>query len=153
MQELINKKQEFRQHMKEKIQDVGVSVFNKDHNNFLDILLEFHEFVERLSKHRPSQQDWSKVEKMLVALSGYALEHFKNEEELMLRFKYPELIVHKKEHDDFLRKFTSYKCNLLEKRDILCVVDLKYFMIDWFFHHVGRVDVQYRPFFVKCGVK
>ncbi|MEO5333729.1 MAG: hemerythrin family protein [Magnetococcus sp. YQC-5] len=153
MPESDNKVKAFISQMQGKLKDVGVSAFNKDHKKFLGLLVEFHELVERLTKQRPSKEDWIRIENFLIHLAEYASKHFAAEESLMCKYKYHESVDHKKEHDEFLKKYKFYSSTLLERRDILYVVDLKYFMLDWFFHHVGHVDVKYKPFFAQLGIQ
>lgn len=84
-------------------------------------------------------------------LGGYAREHFESEEVLMKKYFYPKLDSHKKEHDDFLEKFKNLCHDLVDGGDILCVADMKYFLLEWFLHHVNHVDVGYGVHFRKCG--
>lgn len=139
--------QPFRLKMAGNLKDVGVFAFNEDHRKFLDYLLNFHELVERLSKGRPTKKDWQDIVGMLHLLANYAQKHFMSEETWMREHNYPELAVHRQEHDDFLKTFAKHQSALIEDREIFRVVDLKFFMLDWFYNHINRVDVRYKPFF------
>ena len=44
---------------------------------------------------------------MIEELKDYTVYHFNTEEELFIKYKYPEYDEHKKEHDDFIEYIES----------------------------------------------
>ncbi len=49
---------------------------------------------------------------MMEYLAGYVAEHFRDEEDLMMRIDYPVLADHIKEHRKFEMKFSKMKREL-----------------------------------------
>lgn len=135
-----------RERLRHALQDVGVPRFNQEHQLMLGYLLSFHELVERLSHGKPTPADWREVESLLDQIGRYVQVHFQEEEAWMQQVGYPELPVHKKEHDHFLSQFTGF-CQRLAERDIYTTVNMKFFLLDWFFHHINRTDVRYKDYY------
>lgn len=142
----------FRKKLQKNLHDVGVRRFNDDHRRLLANILDFHEIVEELLGRKDKDSDWKKVKGVLAFLESYTVEHFKDEEKLMERNFFPGFKEHKHEHEKLLEKFSRYKRALLQERDILTSVDLKFFLLDWFFNHTGQVDLQYKDFFQEKNI-
>ncbi|MBF0138595.1 MAG: hemerythrin family protein [Magnetococcus sp. DMHC-1] len=149
----MSEAEQFRKRMSGKLPDVGVLRLNRDHKKFLEHLIKFHELVERLSRKSPTENEWIDVKSEINFLGGYASAHFKDEEELMLMHGFPGTVEHTKEHNDFLKRFGEYQNRLISDHDIIYVVDLKFFLLEWFYHHVNLVDVKYGVFFKSIGIK
>ncbi len=48
------------------------------------------------------------IDKILNELASYADYHFSTEEKLMNKYGYPELSIHKKEHESFKKKVKEF---------------------------------------------
>ncbi|MBF0416316.1 MAG: hemerythrin family protein [Magnetococcales bacterium] len=139
-------------HILDHLEDVYVPVLNKQHQELHRCLLDFNDLVDYLSKKRPTPEEWKKIKETMDFLGNYAKEHFASEELLMKKHSFPKLAEHKKEHDDFVKKYGELYHYLFDHGDILCVVDAKFFLLHWFSHHVNHIDVEYRDHFRKCGL-
>lgn len=78
----------------------------------------------------------------------YAQTHFYTEEKYMREISYPELVLHKKEHDSFvdsvihvLREFEDGKAE---------PVALARFLKHWLLTHIAESDQKYSPYLVNC---
>ncbi|MBF0178657.1 MAG: hemerythrin family protein [Magnetococcales bacterium] len=138
---------QFRERLHNQLPDVGVTDFNKDHQQFLDHLIKFHELVEKDSKKIPLAKDWKLIEETVNFLNRYAKNHFDAEEKLMVKYSFVKLDSHAQEHRECIVRIDDLKNNLIIKKEILYIVDLKFYMLEWLFHHIKNVDMEYKPFF------
>ena len=123
---------------------VNVAEIDRQHQK-MAVLLDV--LFEAIEAGRP-QSVLSGIVKELVAYAGY---HFETEETLMERYKYPEVEVHKKEHDGFRRKVAAFQTDLSERKETL-PGDLIKFMTHWLSDHIVGTDKKYGPFLNACGV-
>jgi hemerythrin len=107
----------------------GIKRIDVDHRMLVDIVNALHD--ERAPE---------KLQPILGALSSYAEEHFRREEDLMESSSFPEMLAHIREH----RKF-SHLVGTLERawRTDAGSVDIKRtlrFLNTWLFQHIGVAD-------------
>lgn len=84
------------------------------------------------------------VESMVDELIKYAEFHFISEENIMVEMKYPDIVPHKKEHDDLLAKL----------RDRIFSRDYEFINLDylidyikvWFSEHTEKFDKKLMQF-------
>lgn len=88
--------------------------------------------------------DKKALKEALDSLINYFDKHFAFEEELMEKYEYPEINIHKEEHknfretiDKFLQKNPDEEINFLEV--------LK-FLRNWWLNHILTMDKKYGPF-------
>lgn len=86
------------------------------------------------------------VEVALDELLKYASYHFRDEENLMATFMYPELAAHQKEHANFAEKMTDFKSRFDKGDDIS--KELLTFMQKWLVNHIMTRDKDAMKFCV-----
>lgn len=91
--------------------------------------------------------NWNRVEfaRILNDMTDYALSHFKKEEVYMQEFGFPDFAEHKKEHEAYLYKISTYNFNLLgihapEPQEVLD------FLEAWWQSHVMQSDKLYEQY-------
>ncbi|MFH0821517.1 MAG: bacteriohemerythrin [Pseudomonadota bacterium] len=84
-----------------------------------------------------------KIQGALNFLADYTVEHFKAEEELMVRHGYPKYEFHKKVHDGFVQEVGSfvvrYKGEDVSSDLVVSVVNK---LGDWVRNHVMEMDQE-----------
>jgi hemerythrin len=80
-------------------------LLEKDHQQLIDLL-------EALDKCVSKGQSKNQAYKYLDDFVTLAEEHFKNEEEIMETYKYPEIVDHKNEHTSLLEQLYSLRSKL-----------------------------------------
>jgi len=83
----------------------------------------------------------------------YVIEHFAAEEELMSDYGYPAVEVHRRVHEDFRKRYMSYREQILRsgvEKDTMR--KLLFFMRDWFFRQITTHDMKMAEF-LKSKVK
>ena len=139
-------KKQYRAHLQKRLPDVGVTTLNQQHKELLDKIVLFHELVEELGYRKPKANDWQQIDKTLKFLSNYSLSHFKAEEELMHRHRYPAVEAHKVEHTHFIEKIEHFTSKLQKDQEIHFAVDLVFYLVEWFLLHTSRSDINYRKY-------
>ncbi len=90
------------------------------------------------------------VDRLLRFLGGYVLDHFKAEEDSMIKYKYPDFDFHKEQHAKFLKELSILK-RLYEKEGgtPLLVMAILYRGVDWLKNHILTVDKEMAAFLKK----
>ncbi len=82
-----------------------------------------------------------------LELINYTADHFSLEENLFVRFSYPKLLPHKRQHHSFIEliksKLSHEKLDKNERREII------EFLWSWLAEHIQKEDSDYRHFLVN----
>lgn len=124
---------------------VGIKQIDEQHKSLISSVNLLHEAM-RQGKGKDV------IEDILDFLTNYTIEHFTTEEVLMTNFKYPNLPNHKKEHDDLVKKVKDFIGKIKEGK-IVVSSEILQFLSDWLNHHILKVDMNYKQFFIEKGVK
>lgn len=89
-------------------------------------------------------EDSEAVGEVIWNLITYVTEHFSDEERLMLSCNYPDLALHRAEHDQFVSRLREIQVNFIEGQEMGgTVLD---FMVDWLVCHIKGTDQGYSRF-------
>jgi hemerythrin len=89
--------------------------------------------------------------KVLDELANYTVMHFSNEEKLFGLHKYPGILKHKKQHEDFVAKVIAFKESYINGNARISL-ELMSFLKDWLISHISKSDKEYAAYFVSKGV-
>ena len=79
------------------------------------------------------------------SLVHYANIHFHDEEELLLKSKYPHFLEHKKEHRDFMEKLEAIELEFeLDNRYVS--FDMLIFLSEWLTNHILIKDKDFSSY-------
>ncbi len=107
----------------------GIKRIDVDHQMLVDIFNALHD-----------EKDAEKLLPILGALSSYADEHFKREEDLMENSAYPSMLAHIREHRKFAHLVgTLERAWKTDPRQMDIGRTLR-FLNTWLFQHIGVVD-------------
>lgn len=82
-----------------------------------------------------------KLMEIFKFLSDYTKVHFRDEENLMLKYKYPGYEAQKKEHTKFISDLNNYERELSENKSTLVLkIKTNQMLVDWLVNHIGKVD-------------
>lgn len=82
-----------------------------------------------------------KLMEIFKFLSDYTKVHFRDEENLMLKYKYPGYDAQKKEHTKFISDLSNYEKELTESKSTLVLkIKTNQMLVDWLVNHIGKVD-------------
>ena len=83
------------------------------------------------------------VQDTLDFLGAYVIEHFKAEEDLMIKWKYPNYESHKNEHAKFLEDFTSFRHDFNTMGSTVSfTLSLVEHMVNWIVTHIKQSDKE-----------
>ncbi len=88
---------------------------------------------------------------ILAKLTEYTQTHFQDEEKLMQQFNFPDLEVHQRTHQYFVKKVRQYVQDFRNNQEFL-TDDLLCFLRDWLINHIMETDKIYATFLNKKGV-
>jgi len=93
----------------------------------------------------------NKVSKYLSDFVALAEEHFKNEEEIMETYEYPEILNHKKEHANLLEQLFILK-NKLDNGQTPFGKDYMQLLRNWLEEHLLGTDNMLEEFLYQVNV-
>ena len=113
--------------------EVGNVEIDSEHKVFVRIIQKIENATEMRKNH-------SYVERLIYELLKYADFHFYSEETVMMEMNYPDIAMHKKEHQKLLLKLRDM-VSIVEHEDYSRpMIDLIQFLTDWFVNHTTTVD-------------
>ncbi len=101
-----------------------------------------------------TKEDNSILMLALEQLEYYTEVHFKHEEELQEKIKYPDYFNHKKKHKDLVHQLKNFKKKLSELRINSDhynekVTNFEDFLKKWLIDHVIQEDLLMKPYILK----
>ncbi|MDD4641772.1 MAG: bacteriohemerythrin [Bacteroidales bacterium] len=117
---------------------IGNDNIDLDHRR---LLLTFNKLVDLINTDK-DREDFAGI---LNEMTDYAFSHFKKEEDYMQEFGFPDFAGHKKEHEAYIYKVSTYSLNLLgihapEPQEVLA------FLEKWWQNHILQSDKIYEQY-------
>jgi hemerythrin len=125
---------------------VQIKEFDKQHQGLIEILNTLYE-----NRDGSFSQKREVVGVAIIQLQQYAYQHFTAEEELLLRFNYPEYTKHKAEHQFFIETINELIQIYRSGSQTLSSKTIN-FLTDWLSTHILITDKQYSPFLNDHGI-
>ena len=95
---------------------------------------------------------YDEIMDILNELTQYTVYHFKYEEDLFLRYTYPDYETHKIEHDFFVKKVGKLLSRDLDKGQYGVIIEIVNFVADWVSGHILKSDHAYKSYLNAKGV-
>ena len=124
---------------------VKISRFDSEHKRLITLINKLHDAMSRGEGHKV-------MEPILAELANYTVTHFKNEEEAMQKYNFPNFPAHKKAHEAFVKKVTDTKSQY-EKGSIALTIPVFGFLTSWLENHIMKMDAEYSEFLLQAGMK
>lgn len=124
----------------------SVNIKEMDHQH-LRLVEMINELYRALLSNNPDEF----LGEMLHRLVEYAAVHFQKEEELLEKYRFPELDSHKKEHEAFVEKIIDYH-KQFKAGTLTLSVEIVNFLKSWLKDHIIGIDKKYGPFLNEKGV-
>ena len=88
-----------------------------------------------------SQKDTEEVLRLFWFLEAYAVTHFRDEEKVMQQIFFPDYIVHKKKHQEFIDRIDDLKERLKTEGLTQSIVsNMTAFITAWLIEHISTMD-------------
>lgn len=149
---LATKPTESRESPRCLLSDVGPAKLNQQHLRLASYAVEFQQLVEELAEREPTRDDWKHIDALYSRISRFVAEHFRDEEELMVRYQYPDYTAHKRLHDKFVEEMAKIQSQI-NNRNVKFKGSLSTLLWNWLYGHINEIDFRYREFFLSQGVK
>ena len=128
---MVEVKEAFETPVWESKYEIGIEELDLQHQNFLKLIKK----VELAGKGYLRKIT---IEDILQEIILYAQFHFRNEENLMKEFDYPEFDKHKEEHINLADNLLREMSNLMVNPDD--IEHLHRYLIKWLFDHIIDED-------------
>ena len=106
------------------------------------------ELAEKIKKAKTDKKDQNLFRYTLAFLAMYVNHHFKLEEEYMQKYDYPDLAVHQKEHQSFVKEFKEFKEDNKEYSEA-GINDLLTRISEWILSHILENDQKLGEYILR----
>ncbi|RAV06652.1 hemerythrin [Paenibacillus sp. YN15] len=120
--------------------NIGIDEVDQQHQ---ELVAKLNEFLDACIQQKGKE----KIMETLAFLRDYTVEHFRSEEEIMLKYNYPEYVEHKKDHDDFVASVLELEASIQEQgATIVSTLKLNRTLTDWLLSHISKSDMKIGQF-------
>ncbi|MDW8131607.1 MAG: bacteriohemerythrin [Bryobacterales bacterium] len=124
--------------------NLGIASIDAQHRKLFD-------YVNTLEDAMRKGEGRQVLDKILSSVAAYTREHFGNEEQLMKRTGYAELLPHKAAHDAFAKQVQEFQ-RKHQAGEVGITVELVASLGDWVRNHVLGMDRKYAPHLRAHGI-
>ncbi len=125
---------------------VNIEIFDNHHKLLISMLNILHDILN--SAHI----DFEIVDVIFDELVEYVKYHFSEEEKAMMKYKFPGLKIHRREHLNFVNFVITSKVTLTQTGYLLSAIELLNFLKEWLIQHILGTDMKYSKFLNEHGV-
>ncbi len=119
---------------------MGIEIIDKQHKELFDTINVLRLAVK---ESRGTEHVAPTIEFLKVFIDN----HFPTEEEYMDNYKYPELALHKVQHDEFRDNVGRFEKMLSDKGpDDGLMFSLNNMLYEWWVNHIKSTDMKFRDF-------
>lgn len=122
---------------------LGIESVDIQHAKLLYIVKQVGDLLRDVHKF----DRYDEIIKLINELKQYALEHFRDEEELMEMVRYPKRFSHKANHTRFIREINSIDLSYIDKSQYECVRSLLDFISEWIIKHIDMQDRAFTEYY------
>lgn len=121
--------------------ELGINSIDEQHKKLLDIGNQINDL---LIHHEEGDDNFSEIYTVIEELKEYTVYHFDTEEELFVKYNYPEYDKHKKEHDVFIEYIDSVDLDHVDGNQKEFLKQLLEKIVQWVFKHIISTDFLYK---------
>lgn len=121
----------------EKEYEIGIKQFDEEHKIMFVL-------INQLLKIFSNEEFKTEFHKIYATLMQYSAIHFENEEKMMRSVYYPQFILHKNQHKEYMRKMDNFANMYLSGDSVL--FEFQRFVQRWFEGHIMVSDKKYIPY-------
>ncbi len=124
---------------------VGIESIDIQHKKIFELINRAHD-----AAGSPHSRDI--LHSIFDELFSYVLVHFNYEENLMEKYEYEDLFIHRESHENLKRKVQEYHKRLNEGEPVSTHETLG-FLLDWLTGHIQKTDMAYRETLIERGAR
>jgi len=115
---------------------VGNLILDNQHKTLISLINELHYSMQ-------SGKGKQVLSKILDDLVQYTIDHFCREEQLMVKYSYPDFKQHKAEHEELAKTAINLQANYKNGTSPL-TMDVLNFLRSWLYNHIEKSDKKYK---------
>jgi hemerythrin len=119
---------------------VGIQIIDEQHKELLTMI---NNFYPGCLKEDEKEQIHFKL--AIYRFINYTKYHFATEEQFLERLKYPDIIAHKRQHDEFVRVILE-KADKFEQGQSFSFKNFIRYIRDWMVTHITLIDKKYATY-------
>ncbi len=123
----------------------GIRAFDEEHKFLVETLNNVYELLKK-----GKRDDAKKL--LMESVVNYAVKHFSHEEEIMVKYNYPEYENHKKIHEIFVRLVVEKLVPQIENGSEKDFNNALSFLIGWLEMHIAKSDKEFSAYLLKNGI-
>ncbi len=98
--------------------------------------------IEKLSRSIAEKKTEKVIQSVTANLTNYIIEHFADEEALMISENYPDYKKHKSIHEDLVIKAAEI-VEQYHNKELVMTSPLVVFLMDWINEHIKKEDMDF----------
>ncbi len=130
--------------------DLGINSIDEQHKKFFEI---GNKIDELLMDCEEGKEDYDEIYNVINELKDYTFYHFKTEEDLFIKYNYPDYEQHKMKHNEFKAYIESLDLETIHEDQTEFLKELLGKIIQWIFNHIVTTDSLYKDHFLKLEAK
>ena len=116
--------------------EIGIPIIDEQHRGVISAINSLYYSIQTGDGDKM-------IEPTIITLQQYVKVHFKIEEELIKKAKYPYLDEHLSLHEIFVDRIRKLSIVSSKKKDSDMVLK---FLKEWWLNHISQEDSKYAPF-------
>ena len=124
---------------------VGVREIDEQHKRLIGMINELNE-VDNTTVGSETIFD------VLTKMTNYALSHFEEEEQYMIKYNYPDYSIHKDQHSKFKDQLITF-CKDTKAHKESIPTEIFSYLRTWLINHILETDMAYKSFFNEKGLR
>jgi len=125
---------------------VGVTQFDAEHKKLISLINDLFDAVQ-------AGRGRDALGGILDGLITYTKTHFANEEANMQKLGYPDLSIHRKEHEALTQQVLEVQRKYHSGATAMLSMEVLTFLKNWLIKHIQGTDKLYGPFFNDKGLR
>lgn len=130
--------------------ELGIPSIDEQHKTLLDI---GNRISSLLMAHEDGDDNYEDIFNVIEELKAYTIYHFDTEEELFVKYDYPDYDNHKKEHDGFIEYVESVDFGTIDEDQKQFLKELLEKIVKWVFNHILTTDFLYKSHMLNLGLQ
>lgn len=126
--------------------NLGIEIVDKQHRYLVSIINELFEACKK-SKDEANMAFRSSIKE----ITDYIKNHFKTEEDIFVKYQYPNYRIHKQQHEQFILKTIEYVKDF-ESGKLYVPNNFVRYLKDWLLEHIAVSDKEYEKYFASKGI-
>jgi len=132
---------------------LDIDLIDEQHKKFFDICSRVAQLCDTAHRGQVSMGD---IIRAIYELRGYAFKHFHSEESLLVKYRYPDMVRHFGEHDQYLDGLRGLTTKLegfaaqsgkAASTDFLALAgQINGYALNWWEKHIMQSDQRYAAF-------